>query len=373
MKTIKKSTKRDSAAVYTNGKSTYDIIHFEALGPEAAHLEEEIASARIEGRLPRNHKYLITPANVQDYLENDHDAVLPEIISIKTHSILPDNYFTVGKKSIITRSAGYDHVEHLAEKANVTSLREYCINAVAQTALKFIYAAAGELNHYTQNTVTFERGNSHAFMELGKHKIVTVFGVGKIGKRIYELCKANGLTVRGVDLREDELKKLYGSSVKFISKNDAIGSSDILVNAMNLTRDKTRDFYNVGYFSEEYLKKSDRSFLFINVTRGEIAPESVLLKLYKAGRISGIGLDVFSDEVHFAKVLRAKENGRSDQKAAKRLVEMSINRTANIYVQPHQGFNSDIAAKKKAEEAIKHVASWCRNNGGRFDDQLPYF
>ena len=47
----------------------YDIVHFEALGPEAEHLEEEILKARQEGLLPPDHKWLITPHNVQDFSE----------------------------------------------------------------------------------------------------------------------------------------------------------------------------------------------------------------------------------------------------------------------------------------------------------------
>ena len=63
----------------------------------------------------------------------------------------------------------------------------------------------------------------------------------------------------------------------------------------------------------------------------------------------------------------------ADVLAARGLVEKSIERNSNIYVQPHQGFNSDIAAQAKAVEAIKHVAAWYRNGGQCFDEQLPYY
>ena len=53
----------------------------------------------------------------------------------------------------------------------------------------------------------------------------------------------------------------------------------------------------------------------------------------------------------------------ADVLAARGLVEKSIERNSNIYVQPHQGFNSDIAAQTKAVEAIEHVAAWFRNRG----------
>lgn len=57
--------------------------------------------------------------------------MLPPLLTIKTHSRPPKEWLEGEKKSIITRSAGYDHLEALADVANITSLRNYCVNAVA--------------------------------------------------------------------------------------------------------------------------------------------------------------------------------------------------------------------------------------------------
>lgn len=352
---------------------SYDIIHFEALGPEAQHLEEEIAQAQARGDLPAGHSYLITPLTVQNWLTQQPDATLPDIVSIKTHSQLPAEFFEGAKKSILTRSAGYDHLEHLADKVNIASLREYCVKAVAQTAIKFLYAAAGELNHYATNTLTFERKQARAFMELDEQRVVTVFGVGKIGKAIYDLAAANGLRVQGVDIRAEELSRQYGGTVNFVSKEEAIRNSDILINAMNLTKNQASRFYNVGYFAKDYLSQAPKTLIFINITRGEIAPESVLLDLYSADKIIGLGLDVFTSEAQFAELLKTGEGAEGDLLAARELVRISLERTGNVYVQPHQGFNSDVAALSKAVEAIKHVIAWYRNAGQCFDEQLPYY
>ena len=354
--------------------SLYDVIHFEALGVEASHLEKETALAIERKELLPDHTSLITSDTVQEFLKAHPECVLPAIITTKTHSVLPDDYLSGARKSIITRSAGYDHFEHQTEKANIASLREYCVNAVAQTAVKFLYATAGRLNHYTALTASFDRKSASAFMELGKDRTLTVFGVGKIGKRIYELAEANGLTVQGVDIREKELSDLPDySEVRFVSKEEAIRTSDLIVNAMNLTRDSKSRFYNVGYFNSEYLKGAKKGVIFINVTRGEIAPESVLLENYNSGIIEGIGLDVFSRESDFAELLKGGQVEDSDLSAAQTLVEMSMQRNGNIYVQPHQAFNSDIAAKAKAVESIRHLSAWYKNSGQHFEEQLPYY
>ena len=351
----------------------YDVIHFEALGEEAIHLEEETKKAQEAGLLPKSLKYLIVPENLQLYLQAHPDLELPSIITTKTHSRLPEGYLLGDKKSVITRSAGYDHFEDLAEKVNVASLREYCVNAVAQTAIKFLYAIAGRLNEYTKNTLSFERNKTLSFIELGPHRVATVFGVGKIGKRTYELLEGNGLTVQAVDIRDEELKQVYGDSVKFVSKEEAIKNSDIIVNTMNLTKNPESKFYNVNYFSEEYLSKGKDNLIFVNVTRGDIAPEKGLLNLYEKGKLAGIGLDVFCDEAKFASGLKTNVFDTENLLAAKIILERAVDRTANFYVQPHQGFNSDLAAIAKAREAIKHICDWYKNDKKKFDEQLPYY
>jgi D-lactate dehydrogenase len=83
----------------------YDIIHFEALGVEAEHLEEETIRGQRENHLPKDLKSLIVPDTVQEFLKKIPDAALPDIITTKTHSVLPRDYLSGTKKSIVTRSA----------------------------------------------------------------------------------------------------------------------------------------------------------------------------------------------------------------------------------------------------------------------------
>ncbi len=357
-----------------NVRPSYDLMNFEALGEETGHLDREIRAAKRAGLLPKEMTYVNVQEDLQDYLAAHPDTVLPDIITVKTHSVLPADYVGKGKKkSVVTRSAGYDHLEHLQETANIASLREYCVNAVAQTAVKLMYNCCGYMNRYTKNAGSFDRDHVPSFMELNETRTATVFGVGRIGKKTYDLAKANGLNVLGVDIREKELSALYGDSVRFVSKEEAAEKSDIILNLMSLTRDENSRFYNVGYFSEYYLSTFHKPVMFINVTRGEIASEEALLSMYNAGKIKGIGLDVFSGEAAFAASLTGKEPKDANGKAALALLRMALDRTGNVYVQPHQGFNSDAAAAAKAREAIRHVIAYYKNGGERFDEQLPYY
>lgn len=335
---------------------TYDIIHFEALGKEQEYLESVTKDLIEEGKLPKDFKSLTTPLTLQEYL-SENKIELPDLITTKTHSKLPEDYINSGnKKSVITRSAGYDHFEHLQDKINLASLREYCVDAVAQTAIKFAYCVCGNLNEFTMNTRTFERKNTKSFVEFNPNRVATVYGVGKIGHKTYQILKNNGLTVQAVDLREDELKKESAySDVNFVSPEEAIETSDIIINVMNLTKNKDSKLYNEGYFDEEYLRSAKKNIFFINVTRGEIAPESVLLKLYKEGKILGIAADVFSKESELTERLRSNKFDDckdEDILAAKEIIDKAISKEENFYVQPHQGFNSDLAARTDRKSVV---------------------
>lgn len=356
-------------------RSTFDIMHFEALGAEAEHLVEETQHAEAAGLLPAGLTYIVTPLNLQEYLDENPGTVLPDIITTKTHSIPPADYLASSRKNIITRSTGYDHYEAIEDRANIATLREYCVGSVAQTAIKLMYAAAGLLNQYTANTADFERNRNDSFMELCGERTATVFGLGNIGKRIYDLAKGNGLHVQAVDIRENVLREKYKEEeISFVSKEEAIRSSDIIFCAMNLTRSPEKPSYNVGYFSEELLRNAKRGVIFVNVTRGEIAPESVLLNLYKEGQIGGIGLDVFSEESALSDALRGRSSYTDqDIAAAEELIRMAEERTANIYVQPHQAFNSDRAAENKAHNTIEHVVYWFQHGKNGFAEQIPYY
>ena len=352
---------------------SYDIMFFEALGEENGHLVEAIEQAKAAGTLPASLTYYIGTESLQEYLAVNPNAELPDILSIKTHSKIPETWLHSGnKKSILSRSAGYDHVEHLASVANVTSLRKYCVNAVAETAVKFAFCVCGNLNQYTANTAVFERNNCISFKELSDLK-ATVFGVGKIGKRIYDMFAGLGLDTRAVDIRAEELSEEYGGTVRFISNEEAI-DSDIIVCGMNYTKEPASRFYNANYFTEEYLSQFPDGLVFVNVTRGEIAPEAVLLKLYRSGKLFGLGLDTFGGEAGLTAVLRGQKSAETEnEKAGAEIIHLALDRSENFYVQPHQGFNSDKAALCKAVETIRHLEDYYRRSCDGFDSQLPYY
>ena len=68
-----------------------------------------------------------------------------------------------------------------------------------------------------------------------------------------------------MDIRARELSQRYGDDVKFVTKDEAIETSDVIINAMNLTRIKGSPYYNENYFSYDYLSRAKKGLIFINV------------------------------------------------------------------------------------------------------------
>ena len=231
--------------------------------------------------------------------------------------------------------------------------------------------ACGNVNEYQKNAAVFERNKCISFKEATGLKAV-VFGVGKIGRRIYELLSGIGMDTYGVDLRAEELSGEYGPGVRFVAPEEAF-DADVIVCGMCYKKDPASRFYNENYFSREFLEKTKKGLVFVNVTRGELWDAEALLDLYDQGHIFGIGTDVFSHEEPLTRTLReGREPEDPVTRANAEMIRRAMNREANIYTQAHQAFNSDKAAWTKAKETIHHLEAWYRN-GGFFDEELPYY
>jgi D-2-hydroxyacid dehydrogenase (NADP+) len=137
----------------------------------------------------------------------------------------------------------------------------------------------------------FESGASTEKVEELSGKTIGIVGLGKIGREIAKKAKCLGMRVvatkrnasssasTSVDqlLRTSRLKRL-------------LAESDFVVLSLPLTKE-TR-----GMIGEEQLRNMKRTSYLINVSRGRIVRENMLIKALKGGWIAGAGLDTFEDE-----------------------------------------------------------------------------
>ncbi len=135
-------------------------------------------------------------------------------------------------------------------------------------------------------------------------KTVGIVGYGSIGREVGRLAKAFGMRVvatkRSAGERRDTGYWIAGAGDPEASLLDRLYSPeglqemlaecDFVVIAVPLTSETMRAI------GEEELRAMKPSSFLVNIARGEIIDEPILIRALKEGWISGAGLDVFAQE-----------------------------------------------------------------------------
>ncbi len=135
------------------------------------------------------------------------------------------------------------------------------------------------------------KGNSHGIdmNELYKKKL-GIFGLGRIGKRVAQLCSGFNMEIYYYDIKKLSKKDEKKYNVKFKTKNHILKNSDII--SLHLHYNK-KTFHFLGKKELSMMKKSS---ILINVSRAELVDYKFLKNLVINKKISGAGIDVFYKE-----------------------------------------------------------------------------
>ena len=141
-----------------------------------------------------------------------------------------------------------------------------------------------------QRERAWEPANAEGAFELEGKRLV-LLGVGEIGSRVARLASAFGMFVTAVEHHsDDEGVPGVDRTVSNDGLLDVLPETDALVMSLPLT-DATRGIVGAGTFAA----LPDRAVL-VNVGRGETVDQGALVAALRAGRLGGVGLDVFEDE-----------------------------------------------------------------------------
>ncbi len=172
-------------------------------------------------------------------------------------------------------------------------------NAVAEMALALTLAGARRIAEGDRHVRAgkWPQGN----LGLGWSVVgetAGIFGYGRIGKRIAELCRAVGMQVLYTDLQafpgEEEA---FRSSAEELARD-----SRVLIIAAE-GGEKTR-----GLINRKVLKALGPDGLLVNIARGTVINEKELIEALDADEIACAALDVFENEPHVPEALR--NNGK---------------------------------------------------------------
>jgi D-lactate dehydrogenase len=283
--------------------------------------EEEVEVLR--RHLPAHLRANFTSKTIQEAGDAEPPAPL---ISIRTQSIIPAAW-SERVDGIVSRTTGYDHL--LGHRIPCGYLPHYCSRAVAEQAILLVMALLRKLPQQIAQFPKFHRDGLTGSECLGKKLLVV--GVGNIGFEVVKIGRALGMEVRGVDIAEKH------SSVSYVTRDDGLPWADIIMCAMNLTKE------NVNYFSYETLKRAKKGVVFVNIARGEFTPTEDMVKLIDEGHLGGLALDVYENESALAVALRSGESG------------FPLLGHANVILTPHNAFNTAEAVERKAEQTIQQI------------------
>jgi D-lactate dehydrogenase len=305
-----------------------DVYFYEAF-------EEEMNLLR--SLLGRDLTYEFTSTTVQ---ETRHKKPPARLISIRTQSIIPPGW-AEELDGVLSRSTGFDHLvayeAQIKKRLPLGYLEEYATRAVAEHALMMAMALLRKLPQQMRQFGAFNRDGLTGAESLGKNLLVV--GVGRIGSEIVKIAGGLGFAVKGVDIVPNK------ADVTYVSRDDGIPWADVIICAMNLTKQ------NAGYFGYDLLQTARKGCVFVNIARGEHSPLTGLKRLLDERHLAGVGLDVFEDEGALAAALRSPTAPLAPHVT---LISQLLARP-NVLLTPHNAFNTQEALQRKAAMSVEQI------------------
>ena len=238
-------------------------------------------------------------------------------------------------KLIVTRSAGYDHIDLAAAERHgiaVCNVPDYGAHMIAEQAFGLLLAVARNIvrghNRYAQERLFSDQG----LQGIELHgKTLGVIGTGRIGLHSARIARGFGMRVIAYDVFEnrsaaEELGFQYMPLETLLAESHAVTLHVSLNEA-------THHLMNAGRLAQMKM-----GAILINTSRGAVVDTNALISALRSGNIGGAGLDVLEDE-------RDKHHDFGD---------------LNVVVTPHLGWYTDGAVDRILTIALTGIEAFMR-------------
>lgn len=193
---------------------------------------------------------------------------------------------------ICVAATGYDNIDTGwcgQQGIAVCNVVGYSTDSVVQLTLAMALSLATYLPEYTQyvRDGSYSAGNTANRLSPAYHELAGktwgIAGYGNIGRKV-------GMAALALGCRILVYKRTSEPGISCVNLETLCRQSDILSVHLPLN-DSTRNLFSADKIA---LMKPD--VLFINVARGAVADEHALAAALQAGKIGGLGIDVYSQE-----------------------------------------------------------------------------
>lgn len=196
-------------------------------------------------------------------------------------------------RGIVRLGTGYDSVDlATATKRGilVCNVPAYCTDDVADHALALLMDLA---KHVTWHHCLIRSGDWIGTQLPTRYRIrgrtLGLIGFGRIGRALAERVSGFGMTLLAHDPYLDaETIARYG--VKKVPLDELLVRADFISLHPPLT-DETYHMLSTNEFNS-----MKEGVYIVNTSRGPVIDEAALVKAFRAGKVAGVGLDVFEDE-----------------------------------------------------------------------------
>lgn len=232
----------------------------------------------------------------------DYDVVLPTLGDLFSAQVFAD--VTPRAKLLANFGVGYNHIDVAAARAAgiaVTNTPGAVTEATADVALTLMLMTARRAGEGERLVRAGQWQGWHPTQFLGamvSGKTVGISGMGRIGKAIARRCH-------------------YGFGMEVIYHNRSQTEAGLPARQLPLEQVLQADFVVIAVpggpatrhmINAETLAQMQPHAILINIARGDVIEEAALVAHLAAGKIAGVGLDVYEREPQISPALMQMQN-----------------------------------------------------------------
>jgi len=196
-------------------------------------------------------------------------------------------------KLIVTRSAGYDHIDLEAARARgvvVCNVPDYGAHMIAEHAFGLMLAVARNICRGHERYRELHRFDDTGLGGVELYgKTLGVIGTGRIGRHSIRIGTGFGMRVLAFDIMPDEALAAE-LAFQYRPLDEVLANADFVTLHVPLV-EGTRHLIGA-----ETLARVKPGSILVNTSRGAVVDTQALKEALASGRLRGAGLDVLEDE-----------------------------------------------------------------------------
>ncbi|MFJ7154738.1 2-hydroxyacid dehydrogenase [Streptomyces sp. NPDC101118] len=261
-----------------------------------------------------------------------------------------------GTKMIAQRSTGFNNIDLDVAKSlgmTVSRVSYYSPYAVAEFAWTLAMAVNRRIVRASNRTRDFDFRLNGLLGRDMHGRTVGVLGTGKIGEAFTRIAHGFGMNLLGWDVAENP--RCLELGMKYVDKEVLLAAADLVSLHVPLL-DATHHIIDSAA-----LKSMKDDAILVNSSRGGLVDTEALVAELRAGRFTGVGLDVYEAEAGVFFLDKSLEAVPDDTLA--RLITFP-----NVVVTSHQAYYTHDAVGQIIEATVRNVADYL--SGRRSENTL---